>query len=353
MLAVLGLAAWQVWQARRRAQISASQWNPINDDAAPPSREVSRWVIPVGACAGLLLAHFIGPLVGLGIEFERLAIIAVAGVVAWWLLASVGGRILRAEYFAVAIAAQCVHHLVAGGITYPGVAGSFWLLLALLTNVTQPMGDISAPGARLPVPAAWLLRIVALVVMFVAAGACYLTGYGPVLRCHAAMLAAANAREADGSVDKSLLAAMAADPLSAQAVHPWAEYQLAWWLRGPTEAARRRFDAAVKAMLYLEPHANSAWREAGQWYAMIYDKTRDPADALDAAQHFEQAVKLYPNNADLQADLAEAWRAADRPDEARRAAAEACRLDALTPHLDKKLSDSQRARMQEIAVGPR
>ncbi len=64
-------------------------------------------------------------------------------------------------------------------------------------------------------------------------------------------------------------------------------------------------------------------------------------------------MTLYPNSPLTNADAAEAAAAADQMETARQRARAALELDAGTPHLDKKLSDEQRVRMQELAGSSR
>jgi hypothetical protein len=59
-----------------------------------------------------------------------------------------------------------------------------------------------------------------------------------------------------------------------------------------------------------------------------------------------RAVELYPTNATLRADLAQACSADGRFAEAARQAREALRLDAITPHRDKKLKKPVRERLK-------
>ena len=59
-----------------------------------------------------------------------------------------------------------------------------------------------------------------------------------------------------------------------------------------------------------------------------------------------RAAMLYPTSAAYRAELADALYSLDRREEAGREAREALRLDALTPHVDKKLPDALRSSLR-------
>ena len=67
------------------------------------------------------------------------------------------------------------------------------------------------------------------------------------------------------------------------------------------------------------------------------------ADAVHATR---TASRLYPTHATLHAELAEASAAIGMIPDAMTEAREALRLDRLTPHLDKKLPDAVRKRIE-------
>ncbi len=205
----------------------------------------------------------------------------------------------------------------------------------------------------------------ALVAAIVAAGCCYLTGYGPVLRCQTAMRQAmlAAGAEPHGStghdthaVDRlrdALLAAVAADPLSAEPCRMLAEYELERWKADPTPQLLRRFAAAADVMLRLRPRSSTVRQRVGLWYLEIYGQTHQRADAETAAGYLKSAVERYPASALLNSQWAEVLNAAGQTDEARQVAAKALELDAATPHADKQLPAAERKRMQDLANGSR
>ena len=152
----------------------------------------------------------------------------------------------------VCAASLLVALLAAGGITMPGVAATFWLLLALGLEGRRPH--------FLPVSAAWA----ALAGLFALAIACYGTAYEPVLHCQAE-LRVAERQPARAVKVKHLEAAAAADPLSAEPWRQLAAIEFEAWARQPDQAAFDRFTRAKKKALELAPNAADLWMTVGDW----------------------------------------------------------------------------------------
>lgn len=367
MLAVLAGLAWRVLRAARKPPAES-----VAEPELPTSRRLELPWAAGGGLAGLIVAYALGPLVGLPFTFDRVWLVAAAGGVACWLLRDwARAGTLRPEWLGIAALAQCVHHLAAGGIAFPGVVGSFWLLLGLAVNATATPDDLPAPESarRLAEPVGKkgrLVPIVGLVAVLVAAWCCYLTAYQPVMRCQTALARAAEAESRLAHVDlrarpepggprgpdepeQDLEQAVAADPLSSEACRWLADYELQRWLADGVQVRRRRFAAAADAFVHLRPLASVAWQQMGEWYMRIFAVTRAPADAQRAAGYYTKAVERYPSSAWLWADLAEAQLAAGDETSARRAAAEACRLDDLHPPGDKQIGPAQRKRIEKLS----
>jgi tetratricopeptide (TPR) repeat protein len=323
-LAVLGCFAWAT---SRRSAIA---------DPSDPSPDGWRHVLAGGA-AGFLLSVPVGRLgaappgavaVLMGLPLAA----ATVGLLWGWIQ---NGRLQRL-LTAVGVAVLLIDLLATGGIGFPAVAGTLWLLLAL---------GLQGESPRTFHPAgAWAALFVALVLVV----ACYGTAYSPVLDCQGQLRI--SQREPARAVEH-LEAAATADPLAAE---PWR--QLAglafenWW-RQPGEDAFRRFEHAVTKTLELVPNSAPARLAVGDWYLRASSKT-DQAGAKSAGKALEkavaayrQAVELYPNNPVYRAKLAEACKAAGDPAAFRVEAAAALRLDEATPHTDKKLPAAMRDRL--------
>ena len=240
----------------------------------------------------------------------------------------------------VCAASLLVALLAAGGITMPGVAATFWLLLALGLEGRRPH--------FLPVSAAWA----ALAGLFALAIACYGTAYEPVLHCQAE-LRVAERQPARAVKVKHLEAAAAADPLSAEPWRQLAAIEFEAWARQPDQAAFDRFTRAKKKALELAPNAADLWMTVGDWEFRAFStekrdgKTSASGAIQSAIEAYGRAVQLYPNSAVCHAKLAEAYLAAGDRSAFSREAEIALRLDRVTPHKDKKLPSELRARLRD------
>ncbi len=226
------------------------------------------------------------------------------------------------------VAALLIDLLATGGIGLPSVAGTFWLLLALGQEGRRPR--------EFRAVAAWA----ALAVAILLAVACYLSAYGPVLRCQAKLRQAE--REPSRAIEH-LEAAAAADPLAAEPCRRLAAYEFDIWWQQPNNADFARFTAARNKLRELAPNSATDRLAAGDWALRAWSKKDTHGDRLVGGElqfsinAFRRAVDLYPNSALHRARLAEAYLAAGDRTAFRREAETALRLDEITPHIDKKL----------------
>jgi hypothetical protein len=334
----LGVTAWRT---RRMPGISAAVFTGRS--------ETETGLAPfVGAGLGFLLAFALAPSAGINIgELFLLAGLVIAGLVAWLAWPWVNSGALPARLPALGMLVLAVNLLAAGGIAYPGVAGTFWVLIALAINAADDSQPDCAPG-----PLSGGGRFASMLGGVAAAAAlvaCYLLAYAPVTDLQAAMLAAETKHSADARVN-ALLDAAAADPLSAE---PWTEIgaiELERLKADPKSAAsRERFMLAVTRMVELRSRSSAACRLAAQWYAELFAVERDPTVARFAAQLFERAVELYPTLPVLRAEYALALEQSGQLAEIRPQLGAALEFDAQTPHPDKKLSPVVRAQLDALA----
>lgn len=235
----------------------------------------------------------------------------------------------------LAVCVLLINLLAAGGIAFPGVAGSLWLLMALGLQGEQPK-SIGRFGA-------WS----ALAVILIMGILCYRTAYSPVLACRTQLQLSENSQLKLG---ERLEAAAVADPWSAE---PWRRIanQLCVWNERLEKDVYRRFEEAVGNIARLEPNSSSSWAMIGDWYSVAatkYDKNGEkaaPEAARKALDAYRRTVKLYPNSAMNRAKLAETYRAVGDLEGFRREAETALRLDEATPHTDKKLPNDVRKRL--------
>jgi len=226
---------------------------------------------------------------------------------------------------AIGVVVLLVNLLAAGAMGFPGVAGTFWLLLAVGLNVRE-----AAPGFHVPRSAG----LAALAAALTAALTCSTTALNPVLRSQAAIrLAQHDPRDAR----RHLQNAAQADPLAAAPPRYLAEHALGAWLHDGGPEAFGRFEASIAAALRLAPNSADTWQSCGDLYRRAFTKGGREAALPKAVSAYRRAVELYPHDAQLRSDLATTLRAGGDEAGFRRQAAIALELDEQTPHYDKKL----------------
>ena len=204
---------------------------------------------------------------------------------------------------AVGVAVLLVNLLAAGGIGFPGVAGTFWLLLAIgLAGKSGFFGRCQAQEViqfagrepRLPPYLAWA-GLAGAVLM---AAACYVTAYRPVLACREQIETAKH--DPQGAVEH-LRAAAAADRFSPEPWQRLAAVELGEWLSGSDRDALDRFEVAIAQANRLAPKSAPVWLAAGDAYSRAATVLDDRNHRLrhgildKAVAAYQQAVALYPN----------------------------------------------------------
>ena len=235
----------------------------------------------------------------------------------------------------IGVVVLLVNLLAAGGIGFAGVAGSFWLLLAL--GLFGKAGGESRPMRPLVAPAlALLLAILGII--------CYFTAYRPVLN------AQSHAQAAFGDptqTERHLLAAALADPLSAQPWRQLAVLSFDAWEKSRNRADLAHFKRYMATALELDDGSSSTWVMSADHYLELYAYTNKEADLDYALVAFHKAVERYPNDSTIRAKYALALRIAGKQEESVKQAETAIELDDLTPHADRKIPKSLRQRLIE------
>ena len=331
LMVVLGCFVWQIRDGER-----------VAGGLARREPDASRHVL-IGGLAGFLFSMPLGMLsaappgvmaVLIGLP---LAAVAIALLWSWVREGEMPGWLP-----AVGVAVMLIDLATTGGIGFPGIAGSFWLLLALglQSEDRQPLSP--------PRGVAWLLLIGGVAL----AAVCYVTAYRPVLACQAEL------RLAERSPDRAiehLEAAAAADPLAAR---PWqlltaARFEA--WRRAPDAERFAQFQQADAESLRLAPNSATAWAASGDWHSLSASELQGKqrrAELERAVAAYAQAVERYPTSALQRAKLALAYRQSGDLSAFRREAETALRLDAATPHADKKLPSDMRERLDAGTVRP-
>jgi hypothetical protein len=253
--------------------------------------------------------------------------------------------------------AVVVNLLGAGGIGFPPVALMLWALGALGQDLRadRHCGRVRRIGGR------WLafglgVVLAALIGSFVGATL-------PAWRSEAEMAAGRDALMGPGppKVERAREAyrrAAEADSYSVEARMAEADLAFRAWL---AEGARPGSGVWVEIDRALDdatapPRNPNSYPPQRMRMRLLQELIRLQGPSLsptglaalqaDLANAAAKAVALYPSDARLHAELAEAAAAIDRKADAARHAREALRLDARTPHADRKLPEAQRNRLR-------
>ncbi len=352
--AMLALVAFLVLVVRRVSNSlavgRANEGRDRGDRAEIAEASSAVWVWG-GALVGVLLAFPVGTVVGfppppallwLGLPVGGLIVVLLHRWVAATSTSATGvtdssdGARLPAWLLLIAILVLLTNLLAAGGISYAGVSISLWLLAALALNQTGADRQL-----RL---SAWMGGVlgVGLVVMVLL---CQRTMYGPLLsaqsRLNAGWAAAAAGR--GERADRLFRSAAEADPFSPQ---PWMQLALLHHQRllgtsSPDRAAEglAQFDQAVEQALRRNRRGFAPRRQIGDWRLALYRHWNDGRQLDRAIDSYEEVVRLYPHGIAGRVQLAWVYHLAGREAEAREQAGEALRLDAATPHQERKLAN--------------
>lgn len=314
---------------------TSSNPQSLISNSDPPA---DAWLhVLLGGAAGFLLSLPVAMLCAAppGVTVVVLGLPLAAGTVALLLGWIQHGR-LPSLLPAVGVVVLLINLLAAGGIGFPAVAGTLWLLLALGLQGQTPR--------EFRPPVAWALFFVALGL----AVTCYATAYNPVLGCQVQMRMAE--RQPTRAIEH-LEAAAAADPLASEPWRQLAAIEFERWWQQPSEEAFARFERANATAIRLAPNSAPAWLAAGDWYFRAFTKTDAkgknvaPEAIREAISAYGKAVERYPNSALYRAKLGEASQAIGDREEFRRQAQAALELDDATPHIDKKLPADLRDRL--------
>jgi hypothetical protein len=334
---------------------AASPWRPASSNLPQPQEDEPQRSLraskstahhlPAAVTAtasgivGFLLALAIGLFSTVGLPW---LVFAVGCIVLPAVVVCFGGWIRRGDLPTyvpfVAALALLVNLLVAGGISFAGVAGTLWLLFAVGASENRSR-------RRLP-PSLLMGLCVANAALFIA---CYFSAYRPVLGCR--RLTALALRERSDARQR-LVAAAAADPLADEPWHLLAEGDFNTWLRDPS-AESATWEKDQQEVLQRRPHSSAAWQEAGERYLTAYHESQDDQRKrfLSAAiDHLRSAAELYPNSALVHAKLALALATAD-DNRATEQAAIAIELHEKTPHEDQKLPRDLLNATQQLKKG--
>ncbi len=347
--ALLGLVATLAGFGMAWYESRSGSTDEVREPSTPRDKP---WLPLVGALAGLPLAYAAGLPFGFLFSLDQAVIAALTGAVlvfAVWRWLGTGS--LPRNLLAVGALVLMIHWLASGGFTFPGVAGSFWLLVALTVNQatqrhaeqTPARGGFLASRPRWWAAGAITLTLAALV-------ACYLTGLLPVLALRASLARAANPELNPQTRFGLMLQAGAADWASAEPFMAIAELSAEQVRTDPSSTEwPQNLVKAARGVMALHGHSSANARRLGGLFREVYAVTGNTGAADRCVDLTRVAAMFYPNSALLQAEYALALDLVSNKKSARRVAERALELDELTPHADKKLPGDLRQRMRELA----
>ncbi len=337
-LAVIALGAVLVQLARMIAFAAKHRDEACGLDggtsaASTPSRySATCSAPPLWAAAGGLAGYPLGLLAGWTTSAPPsgagvlLAMVLAGGVIGllWpWVLY---GR-LPVWLAGLALAVLLVNLLAAGGMDFPGVAGTLWLLVAIIASGAEEAAQDAASATyragqphHWPAPVAWAVLAGALAGVL----ACYSTAYGPVLECRAAMAAA---RRLPDQTEPLLLRAAQADPLASRPWEMLSALRYEAWNRRRDRAGAEALQQATQAMLQRAPKASALWLATAERYLNVFLHTGQRPWLEESLRAYRQAAELYPANAWVHARWALACEAAGDDAGFAQHARDALRLD--------------------------
>jgi len=318
-IALIGMLILFLWCCRRgpRAESQAVGERTTETAARETVQQEIRCVYG-GAAAGLLFALPLSVLAGFMLPLEFFAVTIVPAGLCLWILYDwvCQGELPRATTV-VAVCMSLVSLTFTGGIGYPGVAGSVWLLMAIsLCGQHENLALTLHPLRRTRL----VVSVLLVATLFLA---CYLTAYQPVLS--------------------------GKDHWDAEHWNELAAKQFDQWLASGKDADFSDFEHNLGMMLRRNAHSPNALRQAGLWYLLAGIKANAPAHLQESVKHMSRAVQLYPSSSAMQADYAWSLQLVGRAEEAAQAAATSLQLDHLNPHAELKLQ--QRRLFDEPPAG--
>ncbi|WP_165069392.1 O-antigen ligase family protein [Paludisphaera rhizosphaerae] len=327
-----------------------------DEDASPTDRPA--WLL-VASGLGLVMVLFLGRM---NLFMEDLLTRWLVLLVFWVFSAALLSPLWRLAWptpyaLGAAMSGVTIALLTSGGVSFPAIAMMLWGSLALGLNLRDPApsGRLHSVETLIPV-GALSLAWAALIGGFFGATLPFWKSEAAVARAEAAM------QSLPPDYDRAETAYKAAETADRYNVRPWLGHAylqlLAWQSRGSKAADLRWETIRILLEQAVKPPRNpDSWGLYSERASTVRDLLRivgpslSPREILqlqaDVVKATRVATRLYPNNPVLHGRLAEASAEMSMFRDAADEANEAIRLDALTPHADKKLPDSMRRRLQE------
>jgi hypothetical protein len=299
-----------------------------------------------GAIAGLFVGLIVSLAASVPLPLRSFCILLVtllAGlvVVLPWIRS---GR-LTPSVVLVGICALLVNLLAAGSLVYPAIAGTLWLLVAVGASLTE-----GKRSQKTYIPhVAYVVGALGMLVGLM----CYLTAYYPVLTSQQSLSdsMAAQQRGDIAAAEAHLVAAVAADPHSAQLAMRLAEMRYRLLPEKPTAPEIEKVEAAAELSRTRSPLDAALLGDQGRLYLGLFERTGQPELLGRAEGLFRNALECYPTSIMLHASLALTLAVRNLPDEATSEARLALRLEGTAlqaGHEDKRIPAELRQQLLRI-----
>lgn len=343
---------------RRRPSEVSRETSPIAAAALPAGAPDRLGWLTLWAGLGLVMVLLVGQMN----LFQGDLLIRWLILSASWLLAALFGlgfwrRVpLPATAFGAAVLACVVNLLAAGGIGMPAVALVLWLLIALGLNLRddRPCGRLREYAGRLPA--------FALAIFWSALAGSFVGAIIPFWRSEAALAGADDAlAHRPPDFERAQAAYEFAKEADRYSPRPWlgdAYLQLLVWESRGSKPEDLHWKKIPTLLLKAAspPRNPDAWTLHSERALVTRDllkklgHTLSPREIIPLQASIVEATRtasrLYPTNATLHARLAGASAEISMFRDAVTEAQEALRLDAITPHPDKKLANTQRGQLK-------
>lgn len=314
------------------------------------------WIVAVAA--GFFSALLISQSASVPLGMPVLLIGMPAAGFAFWLLWPMVRELeIPTWLLLAAVFVLFVHLSAAGGIHFPSVAISGWLLAAMVTRSNEWTGSGSTGERRFGEEQherqssdrhQRRLHGGVLATMLLLGGLFYYFEFYPVLKWRACQNAAMSTLDYQEQVAR-LRQAVEADPWAAET---WMA------LAGMTPYAGGGSLSAEKAeelvtfyrnrALATAPHSAGIRRQFGEEALAHFLKRGDRRELEFAEKMFTEAIDRYPTSAALHGRSAVVLHLLNRHEAAREAKEKALELDRQTPHRDKKLTPELRERLESM-----
>ncbi|MBA2115923.1 O-antigen ligase family protein [Bremerella alba] len=333
LLLVAAMVFWtlQIARAPNPTDTTVEAAKPANQD--DPRSAYPLWL---GAGLALLFAPLLQMIMQEVSPDYMPVIIGIipTGFVAWTLWGQPISQNLRL-WMSIAIAALVINLLAAGGISFPSVAGSLFLLAAIASPAHCSILLEDGPKKMIP------LGVGAIGLMVVT-----LWGIQPSQARRTQMsLSTLAGRQGDWrAMEQHVKLATAADTWSKEGPAALANVYFQGWVNNSDASLKDRepllvgLEDALAETFRRAGHSFPLHSTAGEWFLDVYRQSDDPDHLLVAINHFREATHLFPNRAIHQAQLAWALHLADLKEESIAHADEALRLDKLNPHAERYLN---------------